>query len=63
MARKYKSHTSSVKVKVALEAIRNQKTITQIASEYEVSSSQVTEWKTQLLDEAEDFFNIRGEKK
>ena len=43
MARKYKSHTPSVKVKVALEAAGNQKTINQIASEYEVSPSQVTE--------------------
>ena len=63
MTRKYKSHTSSVKVKVALEAAGNQKTINQIASEYEVSPSQVTEWKNQLLDEAEVFFQHKKRKK
>ena len=43
MSKKYKSHSPSVKVKVALEAIGNEKTISQIISEYQVSSSQVTE--------------------
>jgi len=63
MARKYKSHTPSVKVKVALEAAGNQKTINQIASEYEVSPSQVTEWKIQLFEEAESFFQSKKRRK
>ena len=63
MARKYKSHKPSVKVKVALEAAGNQKTINQIASEYEVSPSQVTEWKKQLLDEAEGIFQHKRQRK
>ena len=63
MARKYKSHTPSIKVKVALEAAGNQKTANQIASEYEVSPSQVTEWKIQLLEEAETFFQGKRRRK
>lgn len=63
MAKKYKSHTPSIKIKVALEAAGNQKTVNQIASEYEVSPSQVTEWKHQLLDGAEEFFQHKRRKK
>ncbi len=63
MARNYKSHSASVKVKVALEAAGNQKTVNQIASEYEVSPSQVTEWKKQLLDEAESLFQHKKRRK
>ena len=53
---KYKRHSAALKAKVALAAAQNQKTIAQIASEFEVSPSQVTEWKNQLLTEAENFF-------
>jgi transposase-like protein len=63
MARKYKSHAASLKVKVALEAIGNEKTTSQIISEYQVSSSQVTEWKGQLLEEAEKFFQGKSRRK
>lgn len=63
MVRKYKCHTPSIKVKVALEATGNQKTTAQIASENLVSPSQVTEWKNQLLDEAENFFQGKKRRK
>ena len=38
------------KAKVALEAIKNQKTIAQIASEYGIHPNQVGQWKKQLLE-------------
>ena len=49
-------YTSSFKSKVALEAIRGQKTISKIASEYEVHPNQVSQWKRQLRDGLEDVF-------
>lgn len=45
-----RKHSSDFKKKVALEAIREQKTINQIAKEYQVHPVQVSEWKKQLLD-------------
>ncbi|MES2199570.1 MAG: hypothetical protein V4489_05340 [Chlamydiota bacterium] len=63
MAKKYKTHTSSLKAKVALEAVGNQKTTNQIASGFTVSPSQVSEWKQQLLDEIENFFQTKRRRK
>lgn len=45
-----RKHSSDFKKKVALEAIREQKTINQIANEFQVHPVQVSEWKKQLLD-------------
>ena len=45
-----KKHSPDFKAKVALEAIKGTKTINQIASELEVHPTQVTQWKTQLME-------------
>ena len=51
-----KRYTAAFKAKVALEAIKGQKTISEIASEYEVHPNQVSQWKRQLRDGLEDVF-------
>ncbi len=51
-----KRYTASFKSKVALEAIKGLKTISEIASEYEVHPNQVSQWKRQLRDRLEDVF-------
>jgi len=48
MARK--KHSSDFKKKVAIEALREQKTISQIAKDFQVHPVQVSEWKRQLLE-------------
>ena len=48
--------TAAFKSKVALEAIKGLKTISEIASEYEVHPNQVSQWKRQLRDGLEDVF-------
>lgn len=45
-----RKHSSDFKKRVALEAIREQKTINQIAKEFQLHPVQVSEWKRQLLD-------------
>lgn len=45
-----RKHSSDFKKRVALEAIRDQKTINQIAKEFQVHPVQVSEWKRQLLE-------------
>jgi transposase-like protein len=55
-------HSASFKAKVALEAAKEEKTISQLASEYEVHPNQIRQWKKRLLQEASDIFSTRREK-
>lgn len=43
-------HSPDFKKRVALEALREQKTINQIAKEHQIHPVQVSEWKRQLID-------------
>jgi transposase-like protein len=45
-----KTYTTEFKVKVALEAIKGQRTINEIAGHYSVHPNQVTQWKKQAID-------------
>jgi len=56
MSRKRRIFGGAFKAKVALAAVRGDKTTAQLASEYEVHTSQVTAWKQQLLDQAAELF-------
>ena len=47
-----RNHSAKFKAQVALEAIRGEKTIAEIAAHHEVHPNQVTSWKTQLLEKA-----------
>jgi len=54
-----KSFTSQHKAKVALEAIRGIKTLNEIAQEFAVHPTQVSEWKKVLLAQASGLFNTK----
>lgn len=56
MTRKRRVFGASFKAKVALAAIRGDRTTAQLASDFGVHTSQVTAWKKQLLDEAAGLF-------
>ena len=45
MSTKRKSFNNKFKVKVAIEALKGQKTVAEIASEFEVHTTQVNNWK------------------
>lgn len=53
MARSRRRFDAKFKAKLALEAIRELKTIAEIAKQFRVHPSQVTTWKKQLLGGAE----------
>ncbi len=57
-----KRYDSRFKAQVALEAIKNQQTIAQIASEYGVHPNQVSQWKKQVLDQLPDLFTTQRSK-
>jgi len=50
-------YSAELKAKVALEAIRGQKTVNQIASEYDVHPNQVGTWKKQALRSLPEVFS------
>ncbi len=56
MSGKRRAFGSSFKAKVALAAVRGDKTTAQLASEFSVHTSQVTAWKKQLLEQATELF-------
>ena len=60
MAGKRKAHSVSFKAKVALAALREQETVSQLSSRYAVDSSQILQWKRQLVDGAEELFGTVG---
>ena len=57
-----KKHSNELKARIALDAIRGQKTMSELASEYGVHANQISRWKKQLLDVAPDVFT-RGKDK
>ena len=57
--RKRKNFTSQYKTKVALEAVRGVKTLNEIAQEYSVHPTQVSEWKRELLAQAPSIFETK----
>ncbi len=56
MTNKRKKYSEQFKFKVALEALKELKTINEIASNYEVHPTQVKSWKKQLLAEGATVF-------
>jgi transposase-like protein len=51
-----RKHSPSFKARVALEALKGEQTIAEIASRYEVHPTLVTKWKKALQDEAASIF-------
>ena len=57
MADKRVRHTSDFKAKVAIEAIKGQKTLNEILSLYGVHSNQIVRWEKQATDEISSLFS------
>ena len=61
MAGKRRRFSAEFKAKVAIEAIKGQKTVAELAGEYEVHANQIMQWKKQLLESLPEVFGRRRE--
>ena len=57
-----KKYSKELKARIALDTIKGQKTIAELASEYGVHANQISIWKKQLLDVAPDTFTSGKDK-
>jgi transposase len=55
-----RNHTPAFKAKVALAAIKGDRTLAQLAEQFDVPPNQVTSWKAQLEGGAADVFGPGG---
>ena len=59
-----RNHTPAFKAKVALAAVKGDKTLAELAQHFDIHPNQITQWKAQLLDGAAGVFGpeARGER-
>jgi putative transposase len=62
MTKKRRRFSPEFKFRVALEAAKGQRTISELSSEYGVHPNQVSQWKRQLLESGAEVFNQNGSK-
>ena len=55
--RKRRNHSPAFKAQVALAAMKGDKTLAELAQQYDIHPNQITDWKTQLLERAVKVFD------
>ena len=56
MKRKRRNHAPSFKAKVALAALKGEKTMAELAEQFDVHPNQIQDWRRNLLENAESVF-------
>ncbi len=56
-----RNHSPAFKAKVALAAVRGDKTLAELAQQFDVHPNQITQWRSQLLDNAAGVFGAQIE--
>ena len=59
MGRQRRKFSSALKARVALEAVKGHRSVSELAGEHQVHPSQIAQWKKQLVESAEDLFSDR----
>ena len=61
MIKKRQQYSASFKAKVALEAIREDSTLSQLSSKYSVNANVISKWKKQALQGLDSLFSNKHE--
>ncbi|TFL17253.1 transposase [Jannaschia formosa] len=57
-----RNHSAAFKARVALEAVKGERTLADLAQQYDVHPNQITTWRAQLLEGASEVFEKGTEK-
>ena len=57
-----KTHEAGFKAKVALEALKGEKTLAQLSSQYGVHPNQIGKWKKDLVERLPELFSAKWKK-
>jgi len=63
MRRKRRNHLPAFKAKVALAAIKGDKTLAELSSQYDLHVNQINDWRKQLLEQASSVFGSSQDQK
>jgi transposase len=55
-----RTHSGALKAKVALVVVKGERTLAELAQQFDVHPNQITEWKRQLQERAADVFGAGG---
>jgi putative transposase len=58
-----KSYSGDFKAKVALEAVKGERSLSELATKYEIHPNQIRKWKKQLISGLPDIFSERRRRK
>jgi putative transposase len=58
-----KTYSADMKAKIALEAIRETRTVAELSSMYDVHPAIITRWKREVLEQLPSLFSRRNERK
>jgi transposase len=56
MRRKRRNHSTAFKAKVAVAALKGDRTLAELAEDFDIHPNQIMDWRKQLLENADQFF-------
>lgn len=64
MKRSRRKFTAAFKAKVAIEALKEQQTLAELAQKFELHANQISQWKQEFINSSEQIFaSSKGKKK
>ena len=62
MQKNRRQHSAEFKSKVALEALKEQRTLSQICEQYQLHANQICDWKKVILEQSVTLFDKKNQR-